>query len=456
MKNIQINSKLIQLGDIFVGISCPDLEKNIEEAFANGASIVFAEKSQNDDVIVVDDARLTASRLAKFLYNKQPKFCVSLTGTNGKSSVAHFLKQIWQYSGKKSANLGTLGLFINDSKVEPVGIDVPNLTTPDSITLHRIMEYLADNDVTHFVFEASSHALDQKRLHSAELSAAAFTNLASDHMDYHKTKEDYLWAKLKLFEKILDKQKPAVASYDYEEICEAVSKYNDNLITFGLSSKNFIKAQRILEFPEKIVFDLICGEKKFENITINLFGEFQIMNILCAVALAYAVGDIKIEDIVETLGKIKPLEGRMEHIANTNGGDIYVDYAHTTEGFKKALECFKKACKGRLICVFGCGGDRDKSKRQEMGEIAQNLADVVIITDDNPRTEDPASIRAAIIEKCKKAIEIGDRKEAIYKAIELIQPDDFVAIIGKGHEDYQIYRDQTIHFSDKETVLDCI
>lgn len=452
MKNIQLNSKQVTKGDIFIAITCPNLKQNIDEAFQNGAAIVFAESSEDSRVIKINDARLFASKLAKFTYNNQPEICVSITGTNGKSSVAHFLSKIWQNSGKNVANLGTLGLFINGKKSNLEDILIPNLTTPDPITLHKIINSLYKHDITHFVFEASSHALEQKRLHSVELSAAAFTNFASDHLDYHKTQESYLSSKLRLFKEILKDNKPAIASKDYPEIFSEVSKLNKNVISFGLSKKNFIRAKNIKEFSDHIIFDLSFGEKTFKDLNVKLFGQFQIMNILCASALAFACG-LSQEEIIETYSNLSTLNGRMEHIRTINGGDVYIDYAHTSEAFKNALICFKRVCKGKLICVFGCGGNRDKSKRGEMGKIANELADIIIVTDDNPRFEPPENIRSEIISKCPEAFNIPDRKEAIYKAISAIKTDDFVVIIGKGHEDYQIYGNETKHFSDKETIL---
>lgn len=452
MKNIQINSKQVTKGDIFVAITCPNVKQYINEAFQNGASIVFSEFSEDSRVIKINDARLLASKLAKFTYDKQPNTCVSVTGTNGKSSVAHFLSQIWQYSGKNTANLGTLGLFINGEKTDLENITIPNLTTPDSITLHKILDHLAKRNITHLVFEASSHALDQKRLHSVELSAAAFTNLASDHLDYHKTKESYLSSKLHLFKEILENDKPAIVSKDYPEIFSEVSKLNKNIISFGLNKGNFVRAENIKEFSDHIIFDISFGKEIFKNLSVKLFGQFQIMNILCASALAFSCG-LSPEEIIETFTKLSTLNGRMEHVRSINRGNVYIDYAHTSEAFKNALKCFRKVCKGRLICVFGCGGNRDKSKRKEMGKIADELADIVIITDDNPRFESPESIRSEIILTCPNALNIPNRKDAIYKAISLINSDDFVVVIGKGHEDYQIYGNETKHFSDKETIL---
>ena len=452
MKNIQIDSRKIETGDIFVAIPCPNVENNISNAFANGASVVFAEKSCNNNVIIINDARLLASKLSKFNFLKQPEICVAVTGTNGKSSVAHFLSQIWTNLGKISANLGTLGLFVNQKETKPEGILIPNLTTPDPLTFHKVLDYLKSSNVTHCVFEASSHAIDQKRCYSASLSSAAFTNLASDHLDYHKTKKEYLATKLKIFQDVLPSDKPAVISHDYPEIYDSVSKIHKNIVSFGISTQNDIIAKNIIELKDKIIFDLVSSNETFTDIEINLLGNFQVMNILCAVALAMTSG-IKIQDIAESLHKIKPLTGRMELIRKINGGSVYVDFAHTSEGLRNALLCFKKACNGKLICVFGCGGNRDTTKRPEMGKIASEIADVCIVTDDNPRNESPDKIRKQIISNCKNAIEIGNRREAIRYALSMIKQGDIVAVMGKGHETYQIYNDKTIYFSDSEEIL---
>ena len=458
MRNIQINSQYVKEGDIFVGISCEHLKHNVMDALNKGAILAFVEKKYKDqlcefsNIIFVEDSRLIASRLSAFCYNQCPEICVGVTGTNGKSSVVHFLKQIWQYSGKKSANLGTLGLFIGDFKIEPDNLNIPALTTPDCISLHKILEYLKKEDVTHFAFEASSHALEQKRLHSVPIQAAGFTNLASDHLDYHKTKNAYLSSKMRLFKEILPQEKPAILSMDFPEIYESVKVFNKNIITFGLSDKNLIQARNIVEYFDKIKFDLIIGDVYFKDLEVKLFGKFQIMNLLCAVALAYSTG-LTINQIVESFEKIKQLEGRMEYIGSHNGSNIYVDYAHTAEGFRNCLETFKRTCKGRLICVFGCGGDRDNSKRSENGKSADELADIVIVTDDNPRTENPESIRKEIIASCPKAIEISDRKEAIKQAINIGQNEDIIVVIGKGHETIQIYKDKVIQHNDKEEIL---
>jgi UDP-N-acetylmuramoyl-L-alanyl-D-glutamate--2,6-diaminopimelate ligase len=461
MKNIQINSKNVSKGDIYIAISCDNLENNVKEAIKKDASIIFVNEEYknlfkevytNTKLLFIEDTRLIASKLAKFKYDHQPNYCVAITGTNGKSSTAHFVNQIWSLNGKSSANLGTLGLFVGDKKIEDSKFSLNNLTTPDPFTLHEILEYLYDNNIQNVVFEASSHALVQKRLHNVELAAAAFTNLAIDHLDYHKTKDEYFKAKLTLFEEILSNNNPAIVLGDSELIYNSVKNINKNVITFGILTKLDIYAYNIKEYNTKIIFDCIVFDQKFEEITINLFGRFQILNVLCAVGIAYSCGLVT-SDIINILPKLKPLDGRMEHIASHNGGEVYVDYAHTAEGFKNSLECFRKVCAKKLICVFGCGGDRDKTKRAEMGKIAQDIADIIIITDDNPRTENPKVIRLEILKSCPQAFEIANRKEAIKQGMSLMQEGDFLIIIGKGHESFQIYADKIVQHHDKEEIL---
>ncbi|MDR1289307.1 MAG: UDP-N-acetylmuramoyl-L-alanyl-D-glutamate--2,6-diaminopimelate ligase [Holosporales bacterium] len=456
MKKVRINSKNVEKGDIFIAISSNKITDHIEEAKRNGASLIFAEKlaSNLEGVIGIEDARLLASKMARFIHSEQPEFCVAITGTNGKSSVAHFVRQFWTSSGRKAANLGTVGLFVDDDLTKTLDdICIPDLTTPDQFSLHQILEKLKSYEVNHFVFEASSHALQQKRLHSVSLSAAAFTNLESDHLDYHMTRDCYFKAKLKLFSEILDPKSPAVVSRDFDDVYNGVTKYNKNIISFGMNSKNCITIEKIRNNASSITFDLVLDGTKFKDIEVGLIGEFQLMNLMCSIGIAYCSG-LDPHDIIEAMCKIRPLQGRMELIKETNGIKIFVDYAHTSSAFEAALSAFKNISKGKLICVFGCGGDRDKTKRREMGEIAGRLADVVVVTDDNPRSEDPATIREEIMLSCKKAIEIGDRKEAIKFSIRTALPGDHVVVMGKGHETTQAYGSSVLDHSDQKEILD--
>ena len=455
LSSLCTDSRTVKEGDIFVAIPCDNVVQHISEAIKNGAKLVFTQEYfdciDNNKLVLVNDVRLLASELASFYYAKQPNINIAITGTNGKSSVAHFVSQIWELCDIQSANLGTLGLFINGKKHNPEGITIPNLTTPDPISLHKILNYIAENNINNFVFEASSAALDQKRLHSVVLETAGFTNLASDHLDYHKSHKEYLNSKLLLFKDILKQNKIAVVFGDDKYLYNTVKNIHNNIITFGINEYNDIRAENIESDINKVIFDLVVNNEVFKNITLYLTGEFQLLNVLCAIALVYVTG-LDVNKIVSIIDKIKPLCGRMERILSSYG-NIFIDYAHTSEGFKMALNTLKKYCKGKLICVFGCGGNRDSTKRQEFGSIANVLADIPIITDDNPRNEDPSLIRNEIKKKCPNAIEIPDREEAIKKALSLMEKDDIVAIIGKGHETEQIYSNNTKYFNDKEIVL---
>ena len=446
------DSRIVKEGDIFVAIPCDNVVQHISEAIRKGAQLVFTQEYcdwiDNNRIVLVNDARLLASELASFYYARQPKINIAITGTNGKSSVAHFVSQIWSLCNIKSANLGTLGLFVNGSKVNPDGITIPDLTTPDPVSLHKILNYLSENNIENLVFEASSAALDQKRLHSVVLEAAAFTNLTSDHLDYHKSHDEYFKSKLLLFRDILKQNKMAVLFGDDEYLYSQISNIHGNIITYGLNQNNNVRAYNIVSGIDNIKCDLNINNKVFTDLELKLTGEFQLLNVLCAISLLYVTG-MDIYKIVSVINQLKPLSGRMEKITK----NIFIDYAHTSEGFKTVLNTLKKHCKGKLICVFGGGGNRDTTKRQEFGSIANKLVDIPIITDDNPRNEDPLLIRRAIMQTCPKAIELSDREKAIKTAISLMEKDDIVAIIGKGHENKQIYNNNVKYFNDKEIVL---
>jgi UDP-N-acetylmuramoyl-L-alanyl-D-glutamate--2,6-diaminopimelate ligase len=456
--DIRLNSRLVESGDIFVGIKCDNINSNVANAIANGAKAIFAEgidisRFLRPDVIAVSDARMTASVLARLRYPLQPACCVAVTGTHGKSSVVHFLRQIWIGTGLHAASLGTVGLYINEARCSPQNFEVSNLTTPDPVTLHKTMEYFAESGITNVAFEASSHGIDQKRLHSVTLTAAAFTNFASDHLDYHCTRDAYLDAKLRLFQEILPRDGVIVAPYDDAVLCTHLSNIGKEMITFGFNDGGDVTAKNITLSSKYMTFDITCCGRRFSSVSVRLFGKLQIANILCAIALAYASG-LTIDNIIDALKKVTPLDGRMEYVATaTNGGNIYVDYAHTASAFRHALLDFKTVCTRKLICVFGCGGDRDRSKRKEMGITASEIADVVIVTDDNPRSEDPASIRQDILSASPGAIEIGNRSNAIAHAISIARCGDIIAIIGKGHECIQTNGTNIIKFNDREEVL---
>lgn len=449
------DSRLVRSGDIFVAVPCPNVVKHIQQALQLGASAVFTEETSICDtrIVVIKDAFMMASRLARVAYPLQPKTTVAVTGTNGKSSVVHFLSQIWQRSRPKVANLGTLGLFVDGNKLELPNI--PNLTTPDAMSLHTILNYLHENSVDCIAFEASSAALDQKRLHSVTLSAAALTNLTSDHLDYHKTHRAYLNAKLKLFRDILPQNQPAIISMDNYSLYQQIKVIHPYIIPFGYNNQNMIRTYNINANINKIIFDLDLDTHIFKKLELNLLGEFQLSNVLVAISLAYSTG-VNAYEIADAISHLTPLNGRMERVAVYDSTSIFIDYAHTTDGFRSALREFRKYTNGNLICVFGCGGNRDTNKRSSMGQIANELADIAIITDDNPRNEDPADIRREILKSCPKGLEIANRSDAIAFAIKQSQHGDIVAIIGKGHETTQIYGDITYPLNDKAIINNVI
>lgn len=399
--------------------------------------------------IIVKDARAALSKAAKVLYPKQPETVIAITGTNGKSSTVDFLRQIWAFIGHEAASLGTLGA------VTPKGAVNLGFTTPDPISLHITLERLADDGITHLAMESSSHALDQKRMHGVTLSAAGFSNLTQDHLDYHHTMEEYATAKAILFKDLLPEYKPAIINADsdfahkFEEVAKA--KHQD-IKTIGFNGA-FLKILKVTPNPTSLHIEYLF-EGKTINVDLPMVGDFQVLNATMAAAIAISLGD-KAEDVFKALENLKPVKGRMEHVGETkDDAQVFVDYAHTPDGLDTLLHAVRPHATGRVILVFGCGGDRDKGKRPKMGAIGAKGADIVIVTDDNPRTENAKEIRREILVAAPLATEIADRKEAIIKALELSQKGDAVIIAGKGHETGQIVGKEILPFSDQETVIE--
>ncbi|WP_224761019.1 UDP-N-acetylmuramoyl-L-alanyl-D-glutamate--2,6-diaminopimelate ligase [Brevundimonas aurantiaca] len=386
-------------------------------------------------------------RRARF-YGAQPKTCVAVTGTNGKTSVAAFCRQIWAGLGHKSASMGTLGV-VGQKGDKTYALTGPGLTSPDAAEAARLMAELAAKDVTHVAVEASSHGIDQRRLDGVALTAAAFTNLTQDHLDYHGTMDAYRAAKLRLFEALLPRGRTAVLNAD----SDAYSAFAAASIMAGLGVMGVGERGRDLTLigrqatPEgqRLTLD-VQGEVR--DILLPLAGAFQASNALVAAGLCIAAGD-RPDAVIGALEGLTGAQGRLQRIgAETGRGEVYVDYAHTPDGLETVLTALRPHATGRLIVVFGAGGDRDRGKRPLMGEIAARLADVAIVTDDNPRSEDPASIRAQVRTGCPDALEIGDRRAAIEAAIEMMRDGDVVVIAGKGHEQGQIVGGTTHPFDD--------
>jgi UDP-N-acetylmuramyl-tripeptide synthetase len=419
-----------------------------EQALARGAAVVVAERAAADAsrFVLVADARLAVARAAARFYPRQPDTIVAVTGTSGKTSVAAFVRQIWLTLGRESASLGTIGIVSR-----PVNV-YGSLTTPDPITLHATLQQLADAGVTHLAMEASSHGLDQKRLDGARLKAAAFTNLSRDHMDYHATTEEYLDAKLRLFRELSPANAPAIIDADSEiapRVIEAARAAGRPPFTVGVKGEAIRLVSATREgFATRLE---ITHAGQAHAVLLPLPGDFQVSNALVAAGLCIATGS-PAGEVFAALEKLEGAPGRLERVADKHGAPIIVDYAHKPDALEKTLAALRPFTRGRLILVFGCGGDRDPGKRPIMGAIATRGADIVIVTDDNPRSENPATIRAAILAQAPGAREIGDRAAAIQLGVDLLGPDDALVVAGKGHETGQIVGDRTLPFSDADSV----
>jgi UDP-N-acetylmuramoyl-L-alanyl-D-glutamate--2,6-diaminopimelate ligase len=384
--------------------------------------------------------------MAARFYGSQPKTIVAVTGTSGKTSVAEFTRQIFAALGRKAASLGTIGI------VKPDGAVYGSLTTPDPVTLHETLAGLAGEGVTHLAMEASSHGLDQYRLDGVRLSAGAFTNLGRDHLDYHPTIESYLAAKLRLFTELLEPGQPAVVNLDSDraqDVANAARARGLRLVSVGARGETVKLAALSADgFAQRMS---IVHEGRTYDIRLPLVGAYQVSNALVAAGLALAAGE-PAASVIVALEALKGVKGRLDIVGTRNGGLAVVDYAHKPEALAAALDSIRPFARGKLICVFGCGGDRDRGKRPLMGRIAVEHADVTIVTDDNPRTEVPAAIRAEILAAAPGAREIGDRAEAIGAAVAMMGPGDVVLVAGKGHETGQIVGDTVIPFSDHEVL----
>lgn len=424
----------------------------IGDAIKRGASAVVTSEGKALDASaavpifrVENPRRILALSAARF-HPGQPEIAVAVTGTSGKTSVAEFTRQIFAQLGRKSASLGTIGL------IKPESAIYGSLTTPDPVTLHATLSGLANEGVTHLAFEASSHGLDQFRLDGVRLTAAAFTNLGRDHMDYHESVDDYLAAKLRLFTELLRPGQAAVINAEgayAERVVMAAKRHDLSVLTVGRSG-TLLQLKSVTHDGIAQILSVENGGRVYD-VRLPLVGAYQVENALVAAGLAIAAGE-EAARVIDALAYLKGVPGRLEIIGEKSGGLAIVDYAHKPEALAAALDACRPFVSGKLICVFGCGGDRDKGKREIMGRIAVDKADVTIVTDDNPRTEVPAAIRAEILAGAQGAREIGDRATAIKTAVAMMGNGDVVLVAGKGHETGQIIGTSVIPFSDHETV----
>ena len=431
----------------------------IADAIDHGASIILAGEDVvlpdniDKDVVLINDnnPRQAFAKIAAKFYKLQPEHIVAVTGTSGKTSTVSFVQQIWHLSGIiKCASLGTLGLSAPGLR------RYGSLTTPDTQSLHAELADLAAAGINHLAMEASSHGLDQYRLDGVRVTAAAYTNLSRDHLDYHKDMEHYFAAKSRLFSEVMKQNGTAVINADDEyadQLIGLCKKADHKIISYGASGDNIKLLERV---PKPDGQDIsVFVEGKNYQIILPLVGEFQVMNALCALGLVLAQ-DNEPDKYVPILAKLRGVPGRLQFVSGHPKGAVYVDYAHKPAALETILKTLRSHTEGKLVCVFGCGGNRDPGKRAMMGEIAGALADKVIVTDDNPRYEDAADIRSQIMAAVPSATEIGDRGEAIQKAVQELAEGDVLVVAGKGHEQGQII-DEAVHdFDDVEEVKKAI
>jgi UDP-N-acetylmuramoyl-L-alanyl-D-glutamate--2,6-diaminopimelate ligase len=428
-------------------------EDFISAAIEAGAIAIVArpEAQVNGAVHIADDnPRKAFAMLASRFYAPFPAHVAAVTGTNGKTSTAEMTRQLWRMDGHNAASIGTLGITTADEQVRT------GLTTPDIVTYLSNMAGLEREGVTHAIFEASSHGLDQYRIAGVPVSVVAFTNLSRDHLDYHGSMDAYFEAKMRLFDEIATDNATAVIWADDEWSEKVIARVKERplrLITVGTKGQGIqLLSREPTQLGQTLEISML-GE--VSKVKLPLIGGYQVANALLSAGIAIASGS-DAEAVIANLARLQPVRGRLERAAiSRSGAPVYVDYAHTPDGLEAAIAALRPHTKGKLILVFGAGGDRDAGKRPLMGEIAARDADVVIVTDDNPRTEDPASIRRQVIAGASGAQDIGDRRVAIAAAIREAEAEDIVMIAGKGHELGQIIGDKSYPFDDVEVAREC-
>jgi UDP-N-acetylmuramoyl-L-alanyl-D-glutamate--2,6-diaminopimelate ligase len=428
----------------------------VAQALGKGAAAILAPTAAVLPQVAVpvlrhDSPRKALALMASRFYGGQPRTAVAITGTNGKTSVAAFVREIWDRLGHRAASIGTVGVVTRE------GARTLAHTTPEPVTLHRILKELADDGITHAALETSSHGLAQYRPDGVVFAAGAFTNISRDHLDYHASFEDYFAQKLRLFSEVLPKGASAVVFADSPESTRVVAVARDHgldVVTVGRAGETIRLVDWARDGLAQRMTVSIDGRQM--PVRLPLVGDFQAANALVAAGLALATGG-EGEAVLAALGHLKGAAGRLELVGRTDDdAAVFVDYAHTPDALANALDALRPYATGRLVAVFGCGGDRDRGKRPQMGALAAAKADVAYVTDDNPRSEDPAAIRAEIMAATPGGIDIGDRAAAIAEAIAGLHAGDVLLVAGKGHETGQIVGDRVIPFSDQQVVRDCL
>lgn len=456
---LAVDSRLVKPGHLFAALPGTKVHGAtfVTAALERGAGAVLTDRAGEDiarqalaggavPLLVVEDARLALSCAAALFFGAQPATMVAVTGTNGKTSVATFTRMIWQALGLEAVNIGTTG-------VEGAFAAPSSHTTPEPITLHRLLSEMAAAGVTHAAMEASSHGLAQRRLDGVMLKAAAFTSFTQDHLDYHATFEEYFDAKAGLFTRVLPEDGTAVINTDDPkgpQVAALAKARGHKLIRVGHGDgcEIQLQGQRFDARGQDVRFLWQGGP---QMVRLPLIGGFQAMNVLTAAGLVIACGAAP-KAVFDALGQLSTVRGRMQLAATrTNGATVFVDYAHTPDAVETALRALRPHVLGRIVAIVGAGGDRDRTKRPLMGAAAAAHADAVIVTDDNPRTEDPALIRAAVMAGAgPEAAEVGDRAEAILRGVDALGPGDALLIMGKGHERGQVIGTDVFPFDDAE------
>ena len=443
---LSADSRNVKPGMVFAALpgTAMDGRDFIPQAIEKGAIAILSVEGVKASVpvISVSKPRLVYAQTAAKLYPGQPSTLVAMTGTNGKSSTVDFLRQIWAVAGFNAACFGTLGVT-SFSGYKPI-----THTTPDALALHQTLSELASEGVTHAAMEASSHGLKQYRMDGVKVSASGFSNLTQDHFDYHPSMQDYFTSKARLFIDLTPRGAPVVINTNDKfgkhlvEVCEGLGQ---DVLQVGWTGKD-IRIDEVMPHGSGQLLTLVVHGTRYK-VDLPLAGEFQALNAVAALGLAMKTG-VEAEVAIEALGYLKGVAGRLELAGQKDGAPVYVDFAHTEDGLDKLLRSVRPHTAGDIIIAFGCGGDRDPDKREKMGRVAAKLADQVIVTDDNPRTEDAALIRKAVLKGCPDALEIGDRKLAIAEGIRRLGPRACLVIAGKGHEQGQIVGKTVIPFSD--------
>lgn len=454
IRGLSADSRKIEPGFLFAALNGTKARGSdfIAEAMRRGAVALLAAPDAPVPAEALTLPRLTDGNprrrlalMAARFYGAQPKTIAAVTGTNGKSSVAAFTRQIWALDGKPAASLGTLGL-----EAPGVARDLGH-TTPDPVALHAALAELARRGIDHLALEASSHGLAQHRLDGVRIRAAAFTNITRDHLDYHPDAESYFTAKLRLFDAVMAEGGTAVLNADVPEYAALVKLCRERrhrIVSYGTNGADIRLVASAPEGEGQTLEIEVSGERR--RLALRMPGAFQAMNLLAALGLALACGT-PLEHALAALPRLRPVRGRLEAVpGHPQGALVYVDYAHTPDALETVLAALRPYAKARLLALFGCGGERDRGKRPQMGAIANRLADRVFVTDDNPRSEDPAAIRREILAACPGAREIGDRAEAIRAAVAELAAGDVLLIAGKGHERGQIAGGRVVPFDDVE------